>query len=76
MTIKITTEQLEEIVSRAVSDAISRIKDIEVVDEIAETQTSDELPKAGKFTDEQYREAMAVMAANRRKNKKRGDSKN
>ena len=60
----ISLEQLNDIVSDAVTSAIKKIENIEVV----ENQTSeDKIPevKVGEFSEEQYHEAMDVMARNR-----------
>lgn len=60
----ISLEQLNDIVSDAVTSAIKKIENIEVV----ENQSSEEnIPevKVGEFSEEQYREAMDVMARNR-----------
>jgi len=67
MTITITTEQLEEIVRKAVADALERIGNVEIVEDTAGTSKADGRSKAGRFSDEQYKEAMEVMAANRGK---------
>jgi len=69
MTIKITTEQLEKIVREAVEEALRKIGDVEIVNSVGKSPSvvSDNTPEIGTFSDEQYKEAMEVMAANRGK---------
>ena len=59
---KLSLEQLNDIVSDAVTNAIKKLDHIEVEDEQPKS-----LPdmKVGDFSDEQYREAIATMQRNR-----------
>ena len=60
---KLSLEQLNDIVSDAVTNAIKKLDGVEIVDE-----TTDKKPaevKVGEFSDEQYREAMDTMERNR-----------
>ncbi len=60
----LSLEQLNEIVSDAVTTAIKKLENIEVAEEkFSETQSGN--VKVGEFSEEQYREAMSVMARNR-----------
>ena len=62
MVYKLSLEQLNDIVSDAVTNAIKNLENVEIVDDAASEKpevTVDE------FSDEQYKEAMQTMAANR-----------
>lgn len=61
--IKLSLEQLNEIVSDAVTNAIKKLDGIEITDN--DTQKSANDVKVGEFTDEQYKEAIDTMARNR-----------
>ncbi len=61
-TYKLSLEQLNDIVSDAVSNALKRLDNIEIVEEQPQKKTD---IKVGEFTDEQYREAIATMERNR-----------
>lgn len=61
-TYKLSLEQLNDIVSDAVSNALKRLDNIEIVEE--QPQKTMDI-KVGEFTDEQYREAIATMERNR-----------
>lgn len=72
MTIKVTTEQLNQIVEDAIGNAVkdavaNAIKKLENVEIVDDSDVSSEKPdvKIGNFSEEQYREAMETMAANR-----------
>jgi len=69
MTIKVTKEQLDEIVSRSVAKVLQEMQGITIVDDEEKSgQSSNAEPRdAGHFSEEQYQEAMRVMAANRGK---------
>ena len=60
---KLSLEQLNDIVSDAVTNAIKKIDGIEIVDD--HSQNDDEKIQVGNFSDQQYREAMDTMAKNR-----------
>lgn len=62
MVYKLSLEQLNDIVSDAVTNAIKNLENIEIVDD-----TASEKPEVAvdEFSDEQYKEAMQTMAANR-----------
>ena len=59
---KLSLEQLNDIVSDAVTNAIKKLDNIEVEDEQPKFQPE---VKVGEFSDEQYREAIATMQRNR-----------
>lgn len=61
-TYKLSLEQLNDIVSDAVTNALKKLDNIEIVDEQTEDQPA---VKVGEFSDEQYREAIATMKRNR-----------
>ncbi|MBQ8988872.1 MAG: hypothetical protein IJ067_04205 [Prevotella sp.] len=61
-TYKLSLEQLNDIVSDAVTNAIKKLDNIEIVDE-SKPKTND--VKVGEFSEEQYEEAMRTMAKNR-----------
>ena len=61
---KLSLEQLNDIVSDAVTNAIKKLDNIEIVDEQPKSQPK---VKIGEFSDEQYREALATMQRNRKK---------
>lgn len=60
---KLSIEQLNDIVSDAVTNAIKKLDGIEIVDD--ENSKRNAQVKIGEFSDEQYKEAMDVMARNR-----------
>ena len=60
---KLSLEQLNDIVSDAVTNAIKKLDGIEIVDD--HSQNNDEKIQVGDFSDQQYREAMDTMAKNR-----------
>lgn len=60
---KLSLEQLNDIVSDAVTNAIKKLDGIEIVDD--HSQNDDEKIQVGNFSDQQYREAMDTMAKNR-----------
>ena len=62
MVYKLTREQLSDIVSDAVANAIQNLENIEVVDDAPAEKSQVEV---GEFSEEQYKEAMNTMAANR-----------
>ena len=59
---KLSLEQLNDIVSDAVTNAIKKLDNVEIVDEETPKKSS---VKVGEFSEEQYQEAMQTMAANR-----------
>ncbi|MBP5337688.1 MAG: hypothetical protein J6Z14_00070 [Prevotella sp.] len=61
-TYKLSLEQLNDIVSDAVTNALKKLDNIEIVEQQPEEQTS---VKVGNFSEEQYREAIATMKRNR-----------
>lgn len=61
-TFKLSMEQLNDIVSDAVANAIKKLENIEIVEK--EPAGQDEV-KIGEFSQEQYDEALRTMAANR-----------
>lgn len=61
-TFKLSIEQLNDIVSDAVANAIKKLENIEIVEK--EPAGQDEV-KIGEFSQEQYDEALRTMAANR-----------
>ena len=63
-TFKLSLEQLNDIVSDAVTNAIKKLDGLEIVDEDSNDHPS---VKVGEFTDEQYREAIDTMERNRGK---------
>ncbi|MBR1799874.1 MAG: hypothetical protein IJ767_00040 [Bacteroidaceae bacterium] len=63
--IQLTTQQLSDLVSEAVEHAIKRLDNVRII-ESSDNQTEDSSDvRVGEFSEEQYREAMATMAANR-----------
>ena len=60
-TYKLSLEQLNDIVSDAVSNAIKKLDNLEIVDD--NNKNND--VQIGEFTPDQYQEAMNTMAANR-----------
>ena len=62
MVYKLTREQLSDIVSDAVTNAIKSLENIEVVDDSPAENSQVEV---GEFSEEQYKEAIDTMAANR-----------
>lgn len=63
-TYRLSLEQLNDIVSDAVTNALKKLDNIEIVEEQTKEQPA---VKVGEFTDEQYREAIATMERNRGK---------
>lgn len=63
MVYKLSLEQLNDIVSDAVTNAIKKLENVEIVDDLTPEKSE---VKIEEFTDEQLQEAMRVMAANRR----------
>ena len=63
-TYKLSLEQLNDIVSDAVTNALKKLDNIEIVEEQTKEQPA---VKVGEFSDEQYREAIATMERNRKK---------
>ena len=61
--VQISLDQLQEVVSTAVTTALRNIEHLQVVDD--ESKSSAESVKVGQFDNEQYEEAINVMAANR-----------
>lgn len=61
--IRLSLEQLNEIVSDAVTNAIKKLDGVEIIDEASDKNPTE--VKVGEFSDEQYREAMETMARNR-----------
>ena len=59
---KLSLEQLNDIVSDAVTNAIKKLDGIEIVDNAKEEDTD---VTVGQFSDAQYREAMETMKRNR-----------
>ncbi len=62
MVYKLSLQQLNDIVSDAVTNAIKKLENIEIVEDESKEKTG---VKVGEFSDEQYQEAMQTMAANR-----------
>lgn len=62
MVYKLSLEQLNDIVSDAVTNAIKKLENVEIVDDLTSEKSE---VKVDEFSDEQYREAMQTMAANR-----------
>lgn len=60
---KLSLEQLNDIVSDAVTNAIKKLDGIEIESEESKSEGND--IKVSKFSDEQYREAMDTMERNR-----------
>ena len=60
----LSLEQLNDIVSDAVTNALKKIENIEIVEDKT-SESQDHEVKIGEFSEEQYREAMEVMARNR-----------
>ena len=60
----LSLEQLNDIVSDAVTTALKKLENIEVTEK-KPSETQSPSVKVGEFSEEQYREAMAVMARNR-----------
>lgn len=61
--LKLSLQQLNDIVSDAVTNAIKKLDGIEIVDD--RLQNDDGKIQVGDFSDQQYREAMDTMAKNR-----------
>lgn len=62
---KLSLEQLNDIVSDAVTNAIKKLDNLEIVED--EQQQKPANVKVGEFSEEQYKEAIDTMARNRRK---------
>ena len=62
MVYKLTREQLSDIVSDAVTNAIKNLENIEIVDD---SPVENSQVEVGEFSEEQYKEAMDTMAVNR-----------
>jgi len=60
---KLSLEQLNDIVSDAVTNAIKKLDNLEIVED--EKQTESTKVKVGEFSEEQYKEAIDTMAKNR-----------
>ena len=60
---KLSLEQLTDIVSDAVTNAIKKLDNLEIVEDDAQTKPAD--MKVGEFSEEQYKEAIDTMARNR-----------
>lgn len=60
---KLSLEQLNDIVSDAVTNAIKKLDNLEIVEDEQQKKTAD--VKVGEFSEEQYREAINTMAKNR-----------
>ena len=60
---KLSLEQLNDIVSDAVTNAIKKLDNLEIVEDEQPKKTAD--VKVGEFSEEQYREAINTMAKNR-----------
>ena len=61
-TYKLSLEQLNDIVSDAVTNALKKLDNLEIVED---DQKEKPAVKVGEFTDEQYREAIDTMERNR-----------
>ena len=62
MVYKLSLQQLNDIVSDAVTNAIKNLENIEIVEDESKEKPA---VKVGKFSEEQYQEALQTMAANR-----------
>ena len=67
---KLSLEQLNDIVSDAVTNAIKKLDNLEIVEDDGEHQSSEQQQKpadvkVGEFSEEQYKEAIDTMARNR-----------
>lgn len=60
---RLSLEQLNDIVSEAVSEAIKKLDNIEIVEDAPQQSAAN--VKVGEFSEEQYREALNTMAKNR-----------
>lgn len=60
-TYKLSLDQLSDIVSDAVSNALKKLDNIEIIDE----QVRQPSVKVGEMSDEQFREALSTMEPNR-----------
>ena len=63
--IQLTTQQLSDLVSEAVEHAIKRLDNVQIIESSDNQEESSNNVRVGEFSEEQYREAMATMAANR-----------
>ena len=61
--IKITLDQLNDIVSDAVTNAIKKLDNVEIIEDTHKESSS--TVSVGEFSDEQYKEAIETMARNR-----------
>ena len=61
--IKITLDQLNDIVSDAVTNAIKKLDNVEIIEDTPKESSS--IVSVGEFSDEQYKEAIETMARNR-----------
>ena len=61
--IKITLDQLNDIVSDAVTNAIKKLDNVEIIEDTPKESSS--TVSVGEFSDEQYKEAIETMARNR-----------
>ena len=60
---KLSLEQLNDIVSDAVTNAIKKLDNLEIVEDDKQKESTD--VKVGEFSEEQYKEAIDTMAKNR-----------
>ena len=60
---KLSLEQLNDIVSDAVTNAIKKLDNLEIVEYDKQKESTD--VKVGEFSEEQYKEAIDTMAKNR-----------
>ena len=60
---RLSLEQLNDIVSEAVTNAIKKLDNLEIVEETPQQRSAE--VKVGEFSDEQYKEAIDTMAKNR-----------
>ena len=59
---KLSLEQLNDIVSDAVTNAIKKLDNLEIVEYDKQKESTD--VKVGEFSEEQYKEAIDTMAKN------------
>ena len=60
---KLSLEQLNDIVSDAVTNAIKKLDNLEIVEDEKQNESTE--VKVGEFSEEQYKEAIDTMAKNR-----------
>ncbi len=60
---KLSLEQLNDIVSDAVTNAIKKLDNLEIVEDEKQKESTE--VKVGEFSEEQYKEAIDTMAKNR-----------